>query len=95
MHSCDIFWKRHDDSDWLAVRSCPVKISVYLRSGYKGFCQIICDTVDFQAFLSVQIEKMNFLSPGYNTKDLESKQNNKWRWAWLSECATNGDKWGL
>lgn len=32
---------------------------------------------------------MKFLPPGYNTKDLESKQSNKWRWAWLSECDTN------
>ena len=62
------------------------KQSVYLQLGYKGFCQIAYDTVDFQAFLSVQNEKMKFLLPGYNTKDLESKQSNKWRWAWLSEC---------
>jgi len=38
---------------------------------------------------------MKFLPPAYNTKDLESKQNNKWRWAWLAECDNNGDTWGL
>lgn len=38
---------------------------------------------------------MKFLPPAYNTKDLESKQTNKWRWAWLSECDTNGEKWGI
>ena len=68
---------------------------VYLCLGYKGFCQIVCDTVDFEAFLSVQNEKMKFLPPGYNTKDFKSKQSNKWRWGWLSVCDTNGDKWGL
>ncbi len=38
---------------------------------------------------------MKFLPPAYNTKDLESKQTNKWRWAWLSECDTNGEKWEI
>ncbi len=38
---------------------------------------------------------MKFLPPAFNTKDLKSKQSNKWRWAWLSECDTNGEKWGI
>ena len=41
------------------------------------------------------ILKMKFLPPAYNNKDLESKQSNKWRWACLSECDTNGEKWGF
>lgn len=40
---------------------------------------------------------MKFLPPGYNTKELEkqSKGANKWRWPWLSENDSEGDKWGL
>ena len=40
---------------------------------------------------------MKFLPAGYNTKELEkqSKGSNNWRWLWLNEIDSEGDKWGL
>ena len=38
---------------------------------------------------------MKFLPAGYNTDDQERKQTNKWRWQWLNEVDSEGDKWGL
>ena len=38
--------------------------------------------------------KMKILPPGYNTKEIEKASKNKWRWEWLSELDTRGNKWG-
>ncbi|KAH3893607.1 hypothetical protein DPMN_017755 [Dreissena polymorpha] len=35
-----------------------------------------------------------YLPPGYNTKELESSVNNKWRWEWLHERDPRREKWG-
>jgi hypothetical protein len=35
-----------------------------------------------------------YLPPGYNTKELESGVKNKWRWEWLNERGSLGEKWG-
>ena len=37
---------------------------------------------------------MKTFPPGYNTKEIEKASKNKWRWKWLSELDTRGNKWG-
>ena len=37
---------------------------------------------------------MKILPVGYNTKQLEANIKNKWRWEWLSESDSRGEKWG-
>ncbi|KAL5013564.1 hypothetical protein ScPMuIL_007834 [Solemya velum] len=36
---------------------------------------------------------MKFLPPGFNTKALEKEAKNKWRWEWLTENDSKGEKW--
>lgn len=38
---------------------------------------------------------MKFLPAGFNTKELERGEDNKWSWNWLKEIDSNGDKWSL
>jgi hypothetical protein len=38
--------------------------------------------------------KINVLLSGYNTKHFEADIKNKWRWEWLSEGDSCGEKWG-
>ena len=35
-----------------------------------------------------------YLLPGFDTKELESDVKNKWRWEWLHERDSRGEKWG-
>ena len=43
----------------------------------------------------VNINKMKFLPPGYNMKTLGKDVKNKWRWEWLSENDSKGEKWNM
>ncbi|XP_060584206.1 uncharacterized protein LOC132740343 [Ruditapes philippinarum] len=36
---------------------------------------------------------MKCLPPGFNTNDLEKGAKNKWRWEWLAEKDSKGEKW--
>ncbi|KAL5016272.1 hypothetical protein ScPMuIL_005861 [Solemya velum] len=38
-------------------------------------------------------KKKKFLPPGFNTKALEKEAKNKWRWDWLTENDSKGEKW--